>query len=190
MSRRAVAAYDAACDLAADGATSDEGAARQLQRRYRRSDLSVAEINSRTGGIYRDLAVPNRVQRLLVAALNGTPVRTPSEDDMRRFQCVEAFDALPEAERWQRLVRQVPELAGVLEGLPRYSVAEKEDWRNAREDLAVLNGYLDRELPPRVGPDCGSLDPLISSRYAHDFAANYLFEAANTATSNEGSADT
>jgi hypothetical protein len=189
MDKYAVAVLEAALGLAGDPDCDDQEAVAELQRMARhRESLRVAEINSRSGGRYRDFEVESRAQRLLEAALTGQPVRQLAEPDSQRIQIVEDFAALPEGEQWGRLVMAIPQLdaldaeaslgAFVLpsEILDR-SVSASERVRAARDNQERVDHLCER-LDVLLGPRSSLTEPLLGSTYARRFAADYLLSPA------------
>jgi hypothetical protein len=186
LDKRGRAVLDAAYDLAADDEWSEPDAVAELLRiaGRHRDALRDAENNARHGGRYRDFEIENRAQRLLEAAISGDPVRQPTEEDQRRFTVIEAFESLPEAERWRRLLAAVPHLEQLgheaTEGAFVFP-AELAD-RSAPQAVrtAAADHYqarmqnLNQRLDSLLGPRSESTDPLLGSAYARAFVRDYL----------------
>jgi hypothetical protein len=183
MDKRAHAIWEAALGLAGDDEWDDHSAIEELLRLAgrHRDALRVAEIQSRNGGDFVDLPIPNRAQRLLEAALTGRPVRQVTADDERRMEIVDAFDDLPADEAWDELVRRVPGLSdlfddhadpltenGPLDESGVGAAHPPPSW--TAEELERLRG----RIAALLGPQSGSSDVVVGSVYARNFAVNHL----------------
>jgi hypothetical protein len=152
-----------------------------------RRALRGAERYSRQDGMHRERRETNRFHRLLVAALNRTPVAPASAEDEAVFRLLEAFASMPADQAWARLVGCQPELAD-LESEVRSGqcgdsgrIREEADHLPADEsrELMAKQARLELDLMNRLfallGPGFASTDPLCRSRVALEFAASYLF---------------
>jgi len=193
MDKRAKALLDAALALAANETRSDDAAVAELTRlAKRRPDVvRVAENNARAAGEYVDLAVPNRAQRLLLAALSGQPVTQPSAEDRRRFELVGAFAQLPPQAAWDQLVTAVPglgELARAVSGgqLGQHSAQSGSAQSGSAQSGSAQSGsaqsgsrrqFLIRltiAVDTLVGPKSPTGDVLLKSEFVRTFVMSYL----------------
>jgi hypothetical protein len=169
MDGRAKGLLDAALDLGSDDEWTDAVGVAELVRRadLHRDALRVAEINSRNGRTYLDLEIENRAQRLLEAAVSGEPVKPVSAEDRQRFEVIWALAELPVEEKWDTLVRAVPALRTLVDGIRSatgHGQLSKEELDRVMETVASL-----------VGPRSGTSDMLLGSVYVRTLALNYVF---------------
>jgi hypothetical protein len=102
------------------------------------------------------------MQRLLSAAVDGSPVAAFTAEEIERLDAVGAFMDLAVGDQWERLVALAPALAEIA------GRAAAEGHRSAA--LA--------ELPDAIGPDAAIEDIVGRSGYALRFASEYVRAAA------------
>lgn len=127
----------------------------------RRQDLLAAERE-----VYRDsdvyvAASPNRALRLLRAAIDGTDVRAPADEDRSAIERTEYLESLSPDTRWALLVELEPRLASLEQDVVEGRIVTPID----------LNLSLNR----LVGPSSNGQDWLMNSKTVLDAVGERLF---------------